>query len=266
MKKNIVIFFFISVLSRAENMDSAETPIPFLNVFDGILLNSGKSFIYNYGFNTALMAAGTYTLVQTEVDWKWRQLSYEHESVAYAGTPAVMTGGVAPLIVPLSLYGIGRYREDLKLQTASVAVAQSVIISTVLTTGIKTFTSRRPPDVWGSEKSDEKKDFSNDFKFGFLKRVPFDGWPSGHTSAAWAMAATLTEFYPENIPLAIGLYSYALYVGLGVSVTIHWLSDAWAGALFGYAIGKTVAQHFIEKDSRFSIVVQPNGFMLVWAI
>jgi membrane-associated phospholipid phosphatase len=266
VKKGVIILFIIFALPRAESMDTTKTSVSFLSVFDGILLNSGKSFIYNYGLNTALMAVGTYTLVQTGADWEWRQLSYEHESIAYSGTPAVMTGGIAPVIVPLSLYGLGCYREDLKLQTAGVAVAQAVIISTVLTTGIKAFTSRRPPDVWGSEKIDEKKDFSDDFQFGFLKRVPFDGWPSGHTSAAWAIAATLTEFYPENIPLAIGLYGYALYVGLGVSVTIHWLSDAWAGALFGYAIGKTVAQHFIEKDSRFSIVVQPNGFMLVWVI
>jgi hypothetical protein len=79
------------------------------------------------------------------------------------------------------------------------------------------------------------------------------------------MAATITEFYSGNIPLAIGLYGYAAYVGLGVSTTIHWLSDGFAGALFGYAVGKTVARHFTnKKDSRCSLIVLPDRFMVVW--
>jgi membrane-associated PAP2 superfamily phosphatase len=258
MIKRATVLFFLFTLARAES-------VSFLDVFDGILINSGEAFIYNYGLNSVLMAAGTYAIVQSGIDWEWRQFSYNHKSIANAGAPAVMTGGIAPIIVPLSLYGAGRYTEDLKLQTAGVAVAQASIISTVLTTGIKALTSRQEPHIWGNDRRDTKEDFSDDFKFGFFRRVPFDGWPSGHTSAAWAMAATLTEFYPDNIPLAIGLYGYAIYTGLGVSTTIHWLSDGWAGAFFGYAVGKTVARHFIDKkDSRISLIVLPNGFMVVW--
>jgi len=259
MIRRVAVLFFLFTLPRAES-------VSFLDVFDGIFINSGETFIYNYGLNSVLMATGTYALVQTGADWKWRQFSYNHESVANAGMPAVMTGGLAPIIVPLSLYGAGRYQENLKLQTAGVAVAQASIISTVLTTGIKAFTSRQEPHIRGDDRRSGEEDFSDDFKFGFFERVPFDGWPSGHTSAAWAMAATLTEFYPDNIPLAIGLYGYAVYMGLGVSTTIHWLSDGFAGALFGYAVGKTVARHFIEKDkdSRISFVVLPDRFMVVY--
>jgi membrane-associated PAP2 superfamily phosphatase len=257
MQKITLTLLLLFALPRAN--------VPFTDIFDGILLNSGETFIYNYGFNTMFMAVGTYTLVQTGIDWEWRQLSYDHKAVATAGMPAVLTGGIAPVIVPLSLYGVGRGKEDLKMQTAGVALMQATIISTVLTTGIKAFTSRRPPDVWGDDKIEGEEDFSRDFKFGVLKRVPFDGWPSGHTSAAWAMAATLTEFYPNNIPLAVGLYGYAAYMALGVSTTIHWLSDGWAGAFFGYAVGKTVARHFLNKNenSKISIVVLPDRFMVV---
>ncbi len=38
--------------------------------------------------------------------------------------------------------------------------------------------------------------------------------------------------------------AYAVYIGLGVSATIHWPSDAVAGVLMGVAIGVSV-----EKDS-----------------
>jgi membrane-associated phospholipid phosphatase len=261
MRKITLILLFLSVLARTEEY----SPISFIDVFDGILLNSGKVFIYNYGLNTAFMAGGTYAFVETGIDWEWRQYSYNHKAISSAGLPAVMAGGLAPIAVPLSLYGIGSYREDSKLQTTGVAVAQASIISTILTTGIKAFTSRQEPHIWGNDRRDNAEDFSDDFRFGFFRRVPFDGWPSGHTSAAWAMAATITEFYPDNIPLAIGLYGYAAYIGLGVSTTIHWLSDGFAGALFGYAVGKTVAQHFInKKDSRYSLIVLPNRFIVVW--
>jgi len=244
------------------------TPVSFLRIFDGIFINSGKTFIFNHGFNSALMIGGTYALVQTGGDWKFRQFAYDNDWVPNAGAPAVMTGGIGPVLVPLSLYGIGRFNEDSKMQTAGVALMQATIISTALTTGIKALTSRREPHIWGDDRQPRAKDFSDDWKFGFFERVPFDGWPSGHTSAAWAMAATLTEFYPDNIPLAIGLYGYATYMAVGVSTNIHWLSDGWAGALFGYAVGKTVSRHFIEKDknSKVSLVVLPDRFTVVWAL
>jgi membrane-associated phospholipid phosphatase len=260
MRKITLILLFLSVLARTEEYSS----VSFLEVFDGIFMNSGKTFIYNYGLNMVFMAGGTYAFVETGTDWEWRQYSYNHKAISNAGAPAVMAGGLVPIAVPLALYGTGYYMESTKLQMTGVAVAQASIISTILTTGIKAFTSRQEPHIWGDDRRENAEDFSNDFKFGFFKRVPFDGWPSGHTSAAWAMAATITEFYPDNIPLSIGLYGYAAYVGLGVSTTIHWLSDGFAGALFGYAVGKTVARHFInKKDSRYSLIVLPDRFIVV---
>lgn len=255
----IIIFIFFTI-SKAAQEGEGYSPVSFLEVFDGIFLNAGKAFIFNYGVNSALMAGGTYGMVETGVDWKWRQFAYNHDAVSYAGAPAVFSGSLVPIALPLTLYGVGRGYEDTKMQTAGVALAQAVILSTSLTTGIKAFTSRREPHIWGDDKQVHDEDLAKDFKFGFLRRIPFDGWPSGHTSAAWTIAATLTEFYPDNTLLAVGLYSYAVYMGLGVSTTIHWLSDAWAGALFGYAIGKTVARHFMkEESSPYSLVFVPNG-------
>jgi len=100
MRRITLILFFLSVLSRTGEY----SPVSFLYVFDSIFLNSGKTFIYNYGLNTMFMA-----------------------------------GDLVPIAVPLSLYGVWRYREDSKLQTVGVAVAQASIISTILTTGIKAF-------------------------------------------------------------------------------------------------------------------------------
>jgi membrane-associated phospholipid phosphatase len=40
---------------------------------------------------------------------------------------------------------------------------------------------------------------------------------------------------------------YACYVGLGVSMTIHWFSDFAAGAIIGSVIGAVVGKGFLPN-------------------
>jgi membrane-associated phospholipid phosphatase len=42
--------------------------------------------------------------------------------------------------------------------------------------------------------------------------------------------------------------TYALYIGLGVSMTIHWFSDFAAGAIIGSAIGAVVGKSFLRSQ------------------
>jgi hypothetical protein len=39
--------------------------------------------------------------------------------------------------------------------------------------------------------------------------------------------------------------TYALYVGTGVSMTIHWFSDVAAGAIIGTLIGVVIGRRFL---------------------
>ena len=41
--------------------------------------------------------------------------------------------------------------------------------------------------------------------------------------------------------------TYALYIGIGVSMTIHWFSDFAAGAIVGSVIGTVVGRSFQEN-------------------
>ncbi|MDR0515650.1 MAG: phosphatase PAP2 family protein [Fibromonadaceae bacterium] len=260
MRKVLAMLFFLFSLSKAEVADTSYIPLYY--AFDGILLNSGLTLVHNYGLNSALMVTGTKALIQTGNDWEWNRFAYRHKPLAEFGMNAYYIGLAAPVAVPLSLYGIGLGMEDSKLQTASVAVAQAAIISTILTTSIKAFTGRKHSDVYEGDNGD----YSGDFAFGFMKhglRGAVAGWPSGHAASTWAMAAVLTEFY-YSIPLAAGLYGYAFYISTSASLSFHWLSDVCAGALLGYTIGKTVAKHFIKKEtqSKYSLVVLPNKVMV----
>ncbi len=71
--------------------------------------------------------------------------------------------------------------------------------------------------------------------------APFSGaesFPSGHTTAAFAVATALSEESPH------GLVDAGLYTAAGLTVFAplhddkHWLSDALAGALLGHLAGR----------------------------
>jgi membrane-associated phospholipid phosphatase len=92
------------------------------------------------------------------------------------------------------------------------------------------------------KRDSRKDDFSDEFdwfNFNFIA-----GWPSSHTANAFSIAATISEIYHDNTAVKIGAYTYAVFMGLAVSVSVHWASDTLAGMLIGYAIGKTVGKSF----------------------
>jgi membrane-associated phospholipid phosphatase len=58
------------------------------------------------------------------------------------------------------------------------------------------------------------------------------------------MAFTLITLFPKNKMLKILAFIYALYIGIGVSMSIHWFSEFVAGALIGALIGITTGKLF----------------------
>jgi membrane-associated phospholipid phosphatase len=87
-------------------------------------------------------------------------------------------------------------------------------------------------------------DTSREFRFGFLRGGVFFGWPSSHTTIAFAMAMAMRTLYPgSKITRSVALI-YALYIGVGVSMTIHWFSDFAAGVIIGTVVGTTVGNAF----------------------
>jgi len=67
-------------------------------------------------------------------------------------------------------------------------------------------------------------------------------FPSGHTTTAFAVAASLGVFYPGLLP---GLLFCAASVALSrILLGMHFLSDVLAGAALGSALGYTAAALF----------------------
>ena len=270
MRTFALILLVLPTLTFSQNALTESGPVPFSTLFYNIDTHILGSFTHNYGMNHLLGAAGTYGIVRSGIDWKFYTYARDNRAIPYVGFSSVIIGGLVPLGVPLWLYLRGGSRSDPKLQITAMALGQAALLAFIVSSSYKAVTGRKPPEVFSRrdgfpEDSPTEPDYSHDFKFGFMNRGVFDGWPSGHTMSAFAMATTLIELYPENESLKLYAMLYASIIGLGVSTNIHWFSDAVAGALMGYSIGKSVGKGFkklnghADENQAYSFTITPLG-------
>jgi membrane-associated phospholipid phosphatase len=182
-------------------------------------------------------------MIESGFDWEVHEFARKNQWLPRTGFLSVRAGHLIPMIVPAGLFLYGEFWDNNDFVVSSLALGQSIILSYIVVSGLKAITGRKGPDIRG-EENNPVPDYSKDFKWGFFERGVFDGWPSGHTTTAFAMAFTLIGLFPENTTLSIFSLSYASLIGLGISTNIHWFSDFFAGALIGYTIGNSVGTGF----------------------
>lgn len=198
-------------------------------------------------------AALTYLLVVSGFDWWW----FAHTRAPALQVwlfPAAIIGGLLPIILPIALYVIGKMKKRVALMTAGFATAQAGILGLLVSMAYKSVTGRLHPPF----NVPLPVDTSHAFQFGFFERGAFWGWPSSHTTVAFAMAVTIFVLYWQSRSAteheggaarraAWGALLVALYIGLGVSTNIHWFSDFVAGAIIGTLIGLAVGKSFNKE-------------------
>jgi len=105
-----------------------------------------------------------------------------------------------------------------------------VAVSGAAAAGLKAVTGRERPSHLDQTVGEERRAFLGPSRG--LRESPFQSFPSGHTTAAWASATALAAFYPPAAPVC-----YAVAVAAGVNRVVkhqHFLSDVVAGALLGH--------------------------------
>jgi membrane-associated phospholipid phosphatase len=246
MKKNIlcivlVIFLCFCVFAEENNEFSHSLSL----IFHNIGWNALNSFTYNYGMNFIGAGLGTWAFIETDIDWEWRNIAYENTWLSNLGRPGLYVGYVAPVLLPILTYTSGRFRNDEKLQVTGMALVQTLMLSLAIQTPLKMVTGRALPGIVAEldhVRNSRTDNFSDEFSW--FNMNPIGGWPSAHTLNAFAAAATISEIYYENIWLKVGLFSYAALIGFGVTLDVHWASEALAGILIGYAIGSSVGKSY----------------------
>jgi len=185
--------------------------------------------------------ASTYLIVISGFDWFY----FTHTQANLVQKilfPAIVLGGLVPIFLPPALYLWGKIKKKNLTKTVSLALFQAVVIGSFISSLYKAFTGRVQPNLLNTTV-----DISQNFQFGFLEHGIFWGWPSSHTTIAFAMAITLIFLFPKNKIILYCSILYAIYIGIGISVNIHWFSDFLAGGLIGSAIGISVGTFFSKK-------------------
>lgn len=190
-------------------------------------------------------------IVMSNLDWVYFQASRSTllRTIIF---PAIALGGLVPIIVPLSLLFFGMIRKKAYLTNAAWGLTQSAMLGLFISSFYKAFTGRIPPRF--ADAVANLADASHGFQFGFLRGGVFWGWPSSHTTVAFAMATTFVMLFPKQRALKCLAFLYAAYVAFGVSVSIHWLSEAVMGVALGTVIGLAVGASFRRRRETIEAV------------
>jgi membrane-associated phospholipid phosphatase len=218
----------------------------FSHFFKNIIrIFSGRNLLWH-----ALAIVLTFIIVKTGFDWKffvyvsgisWRMVFF----------PALMLGTILPLLVPLIFLLVSLISKNKKALKLGLAETEAVISGLFVSGLYKAFTGRvQPPGNFHAGDFDVSKlmDISHRFQFGFWRHGVFWGWPSSHTTLAFAMTVVIYVALPKNkIAHTIALV-YVLSIGVGVAATgIHWFSEFIAGAIIGSIIGFVVSRKLTES-------------------
>lgn len=155
---------------------------------------------------------------------------------------ALPLGMFLPMVMPVLLLVVSVIFRRASFETIGLALLESAAIGWFLSAVYKAFTGRiQPPH-------DTLVDTSHNFNFGFMEHGIFWGWPSSHTTVAFATMTTLYFILPKKYKWVgiIGLL-YALYVGIATTVQAHWFSEFFAGALFGSLVGVIVSKAYRDE-------------------
>lgn len=206
---------------------------------------SGRNLLYHL-----LAIVLTYLIVETGLDWAYYR-STRAEFLSELAFPAILLGTAIPILGTLAILSFGAILKNRRLISLAWALGQSALLGYLVSIAYKAWTGRIPPPFRGFKMSAQNlnsvTDTSHGFQLGFMKGGIFWGWPSSHTTVAFAMSVCLIMLFPKSRPILIGALIYAFYVGLSVSVSIHWLSEFVAGAIIGSVVGKVVGRSFRER-------------------
>ena len=182
----------------------------------------------------------TFILVVSGMDWSYFLATRAPLLLSWM-FPAVVIGGLLPIALPLALIAIGGLAGNGRARMIGWAIGQSEVAGAIIAAGYKAITGRAHP------AHGVGVDLTHVFRFGLLRGGVFWGWPSSHTTIAFAMAGAVFILLPKRRWLGCAAFAYALYVGVGVSMTIHWLSDFVAGAIIGSVVGVVVGRSFSAR-------------------
>lgn len=146
---------------------------------------------------------------------------------------AVGTGAV-----PASLYAIGLFRRDSKMQHTALLAGEAMADAAILSAVLKDATKRVKPA--GFPASGNLSDSWFDKSGSPSSYIKGDGsFPSGHTIEAFSVATIIARRYRNHRWVPYAAYGLASVVGFSrLSLSVHFLSDVFMGGALGYSVSR----------------------------
>jgi hypothetical protein len=162
--------------------------------------------------------------------------------------------------IPATLYLSGLLLKDRWTRETAVVVGSTVLLTSAITTVGKIMIGRARPYI-GSGRHTFKP---------FKASDAFMSFPSGHTTAAFALSASLAARI-KNPWASIGLYGLAAAAATSrLYSRDHWLSDVVFSAAYTTAVAHSIAKCFesdetqSEEGSSLQVVPTEGGVGVVW--
>lgn len=164
------------------------------------------------------------------------------EDISRFGSPE------ATIAEGIGLYAIGSFTHHDKLAETGRLGAEAVIDATIVAEGFKLATNRDRPDQ--GEKTGEFWPYGTN---GYTTNSSF---PSGHATAAWALASVVGREYMSLTPRLLA-YGFATAISIArVTGRDHFPSDVLVGGGIGFLTGGYVYRHHAAHAEN-SLLIQP---------
>lgn len=208
-----------------------------------------KNIFDKVGISLQMLACVlTYIIVSNEIDWKYfvsvqSILNGEGAvaSVLRFFSLATGLGMLVPIIIMPTIYIAAKIFKDKSSAATSLLIMIAAFAGWLVSAIYKSFTGRvQPPHSL-------LVNTSHDWNFGFYQHGIFWGWPSSHTTVAFAMAFAYIYYFKSKNNKRQKIYNivavlFAVYIGVGITMQIHWFSEFVAGSLIGFVVGRAVGR------------------------
>lgn len=163
-------------------------------------------------------------------------------------------GYIFPVLLPVSLVVAAVLMPKRGYGRAAITTLVAAGLALAVSMALKSLSGRASPPhhTFGADLA--FADNSAAFKFGFMNEAILGGWPSSHAAVAFAVAFALSSALPGMRWLHIPSFILAVFIGVGVTLGFHWLSEFISGALIGASIGIWTGSIVANRTA-----VQPHG-------
>lgn len=154
-------------------------------------------------------------------------------------------GAEHSFIVISGIFTYGMLAKDKKYVSTALLALESFALASLVTRIPKTLVGRERPDNW-----------QGDGPFAFNGPLHGTSFPSGHTTASFAVASVIATQFRDSKWIPIAAYSVAGLAGISrIYDNKHWLTDVVAGATIGTLVGNLVS----HRKSNSQLTVVPFG-------